>query len=366
LKQAPFNKSPVGNGPFRFVSQQANDRWVFEANPNFPEELGGRPNLDRVVWRVVPDNTAQVTELRTGNADLILAPRAEQFRELDQHPDLRGIVMPSRLFAFVGWNGRRPPFNDARVRKALALAIDRNRIVQGLRGGLGEVGVGPIAPYHWAFDSTLKALPTDRAAARALLAQAGFQDRNGDRVLDGPDGKPFRFELNMAAGNDFQRDIAELIRADLDSVGVAVTTRAQEFGTLIGAISSPERTFDAVIMGWESDFRLNLRDVFHSAELNSPFQLASYRNPVVDSLIDQTARTASREAALPLYKQLQAILLEEQPWTVLYYFPTLAVARERVKGVTADIRGVFVNLPEWWLAQGDSAAARRDSAAITR
>ncbi|HSH45612.1 MAG TPA: ABC transporter substrate-binding protein, partial [Longimicrobiales bacterium] len=75
LRQAAFNQHPVGNGPFRFVSQRSNDRWVFERNPDFPEGLGGPPNLDRLVWRVIPENSAQLAEIRAGEADLILQPR---------------------------------------------------------------------------------------------------------------------------------------------------------------------------------------------------------------------------------------------------------------------------------------------------
>src|SRR5690606_9113970 len=95
LRTAAFNKQPVGNGPFRFVSARANDRWVFEANPDFPEALGGRPYIDRVVWRTIPDNAAQVVELMAGTADLILSPRADQLRELDAHPEIRAHLRPA-------------------------------------------------------------------------------------------------------------------------------------------------------------------------------------------------------------------------------------------------------------------------------
>jgi peptide/nickel transport system substrate-binding protein len=349
MRQAEFNKNPVGNGPFRFVSYRANDRWVFEANPDFPAELGGRPYLDRVIWRVVPENAAQITEIQAGNVDLILAPRAEQFERLREAPGLRGIVRPGRQFAFLGWNGRRPPLDDPRVRRALVMGLDRRRVLDGLRAGLGELGVGPVAPYHWAFDRSLEPIPHDPEGARRLLAEAGFMDRNGDGYLQDAAGRPLSIEIKIPAANDFNRDMAELFRADLDQLGVRVATRATEFGTLVGDISSRERRFDAVILAWESDFRINVRDLFHSGAMDGPFQMASYSNPEVDQLIDRTARSPDRATALPLYHRLQQVLLEEQPWSVLYYFPDLAVVRERVKGTEMDIRGAFVNLHRWWI-----------------
>ncbi|MGH7506564.1 MAG: ABC transporter substrate-binding protein, partial [Longimicrobiales bacterium] len=237
MANASFNRNPVGNGPFRFVSYQANDRWVFEANPDFPEALGGRPNLDRIVWRVIPENSAQVVELETGNADLILSPRAEQLTALDARPEFRKIVKPSRNYVFIGWNGRRGVLGDARVRHALTMAIDRGEILATLRAGYGELSTGPVGPYHWAYDPALEPIPFDTAAARALLAEAGVRDANGDGTLDTPAGAPFTIELKIPANNAFNRDVAEMVQSDLAAVGVRLTPRPVDFSTLIGDIS---------------------------------------------------------------------------------------------------------------------------------
>ncbi|HET9440849.1 MAG TPA: ABC transporter substrate-binding protein, partial [Longimicrobiales bacterium] len=107
FRQAAFNKNPVGNGPFRFVSQRANDRWIFEANRAFPASLGGRPYLHRVIWRVIPENTAQITEIRTGQVDVILGPRAENVEALDKEPSMRAIIRPTNRYNMITWNGKR-------------------------------------------------------------------------------------------------------------------------------------------------------------------------------------------------------------------------------------------------------------------
>jgi peptide/nickel transport system substrate-binding protein len=351
LAQAEFNRQPITNGPFRFVSGAANDRYVLEANPRFPAELGGPPRLERVVWRVLPENAAQVAEIETGNAHLILSPRADRLAELDAKPDLRALIRPSRRFIFIGWNGRRAPLNDARVRRALAMALDRWEMLQVLRGGHGEIAVGPIGSFHWAFDRNLQPLPFDTLAARKLLAEAGLRDTDRDGVVEGPNGKAFQIELKIAANNAFNGDVAEMIRADLAAVGVRVVTRPVEFATLISDISSAERQFDAVLMGWEADFRIGMRDLFHSAALGGDFQLASYRNPEVDHILDETAQLLDRDEALLQWHRLQQILRDEQPWTVLWYAPELYVVKESVQGVTMDIRGAFVSLPRWWIAE---------------
>ena len=365
MRTARFNKNPIGNGPFRFVEYRPNDRWIFAANEAFPEELGGRPNLDRLIWRVIPERTAGINELETGAVDFVVNAGAEHVQRLDSLPEIRAIIRPSRLYAAIFWNGKRAPFGDARVRRALTMAIDRQEILAALRAGYGEPAVGPISATHWAADRSLRPLPFDTAAAASLLDEAGIRDRNGDGVRDLPDGSAFRFDLYIPANNEFNRDMATMIQADLAAVGVRMELAPREFATLIADLSSPERRYDAALMGWQSDFRINLRDVFHSSAMEGPFQSASYSNPEVDSIIDLTDSIVDRDKARPHWHRLQAIMREEQPWTFLYYYPDLMAARERLRGLDMDIRGLFTNVAEWWVRSPAPAAAdsaRADSA----
>ncbi len=350
MRHAPFNREPVGNGPLRFVSQRPNDRWVFEANEDFPADLGGRPLIDRLVWRVIPDNTAQLTELRVGTADLALQSQAAHLAEYGERQGFRVLEKPSRQFYFIAWNGLRPPLDDPRVRKALAMAIDRDRMIAGLRKGLAEPAAGPIMPFHWSYDQSIGPLPHDPAVAVELLAQAGVRDRDGDGRLRKPDGSAFAIELKLPAGSEIHRDIAEAVRADLAGIGVRVETRATEVTTLFADVTSPDRRFDAALLGWSTDLRLNLLDTFHSTALAGPYQFASYANTELDRLIDDAATDLSRETATPRWQEVQRILRDEQPWTVLYYHRDGFLARDGLRGADMDIRGALVNLPSWWVA----------------
>ncbi|MGQ0560689.1 MAG: ABC transporter substrate-binding protein [Gemmatimonadota bacterium] len=366
LRNAEFNQKPIGNGPLRFVEYRPNDRWIFEANRDYPAALGGRPYLDRVVFRVIPEETAQEAELIAGNIDLATRVRAERFEPLDALPDVRAIDVPGRQYGFIGWNTRRPPLDDARVRRALTMAIDREKLIEVLRGGRGEVAVGPVPSYHWSFDENIRPLPYSVDSARTLLADAGIQDTNGDGMRELRTGRPFEIELKTPANNPFNRDMAELIRSDLALVGVKVVTRPTEFGTMIEEVTSPERKFQAVLMGWQTDFRLVVYDNFHSSSIDNPFQFASYRNAEVDTLLDKLQTTTSRAAARPLWQRLQTIIRDEQPWTFLYSYSTLYAARERLKGLDMDMRGPFVNLTEWWVADGGSSEGRAPGQAPER
>ncbi len=351
MRNAAFNRHPVGNGPFRFVSYQANSQWVFDANPRFPAAFGGRPYLDRLVWRVIPDNSAQITAVSTGDVDLITAPGARNVKSLDERPDLRAVIKPSRKYVMIEWNGKHPPLNDARVRRALTLALDRKKMIDVLRGGYAEIANGPIAPFHWAYDKTIAPLPYDPAAARTILSRAGLQDRNGDGTLEDASGKPLTVELKIAANNQFNKDVGEMVRSDLQKIGVNVIVRPVDFATLIQDVTSKERNFDGAFMSWESDFEINLRDTFHSSKIDGEFQGASYSNPTLDKLLDQAETTTSRAALRPIWGRVQRILRDDEPWTFLWYTPDLIIINERVKNTTMDLRGIFINVHDWWLAK---------------
>jgi peptide/nickel transport system substrate-binding protein len=369
LKNAAFNKHPIGNGPFKFAEYRPGERWVFEANPEFPADLGGRPYLDRVVFRPIPDVTAQMTEIQTGDIDVVLNAKSTQLKSIATQPDIRVIVRPSRQYAIVGWNGKRPPFNQPVVRRALSIAIDRQAILTNLRAGYGSLAVGPIGPYHWAYDSTLTPLPYNPDSAKAMLKSVGIYDRNNDGTAETPDGKPFEFELLTQAGSVINKDMAEMITSNLAQIGVKVHVKPTEATTMYGTISDPARKFDAVIVAWESDFRTNLRDTFHSKSITGPFQLASYSNKRVDMLIDSVEKVTDRAAAKPIYAELQKIIREDQPWSFLYNFPDLSLVRSRVHGVDMDIRASLLSIGKWWVSDGASApgakASGNDSAGRT-
>jgi peptide/nickel transport system substrate-binding protein len=163
-------------------------------------------------------------------------------------------------------------------------------------------------------------------------------------------------ELKFAASSQAQRDMAEIVRADLEAVGIRLVQRPLEFNTLVAQITSTDRDFEGTIMAYETDFKLVLHDLFHSRALENPLQFASYRNAEVDTLLDRLNTTTSREAALPLWRRLQTILRDEQPWTFLFYYSDLLAAQEQLKGPQPDARGILAGIKDWWLDRPDSAA----------
>ncbi len=349
LAQAPFNRQPVGSGPFKFASWQTGQALTLEANPDFPQALGGRPFLDRVVFRVIPEPTTMVTELVNGSADVIgyslLPDQATQVR------DQQGIQLnhfPGREFAYIGWNTAREPFTDPRVRRALAMSVNRPQLIEGLLQGFGKPAEGFIPPWSPMY-TDIPALPHDVAGAKRLLAEAGWADTNGDGIVE-KNGKPLRFSLLTNAENRLRQDIAAFVQQQMKAVGADVQINATEFQTMLRQHKA--REYDAVVSGWVLDnFKVDPTPLFSCAEARKPQSAnrAGYCSPEADRLIDQGLRATDPAVAKQAWAQFSRVLQRDQPITFLFWQEDMAAVGPRVQGVEMDARGKIQSIPRWWI-----------------
>ena len=357
LRGHPYGEQcPVGNGPFVFEEHRQDDRWEFVANPGFPQELGGRPFVDRYVYRYIPEQSTLLNELVTGGLDVYVAPRPDELERLLSVTGIHLVQAPSRDFIFVGWNSRRPQLADARVRLAITMATDRQKIVDALLLGYGTVANSTLLPLHWAYDPKQpSALPFDPAGARALLDEAGWKDRDGDGVRENADGLRLSISIVYNQGNEARRRIAEIMQVQLREVGIEVRPEVMEWAALIQRISEPDpRDFDGVVMGWVGEFRVDDTGLFHSSQVDGPFAYSGTRNPELDRLMDTLALIQDHEEARPLWARYEMVLRDEQPYTFFYFTDRLMGVRDRVRGLRLDPRGEWVNVKDWWLDRGGS------------
>jgi len=364
LRQHPFGlRCPVGNGPFRFVEHRHDESWTFAPNHAFPQELGGRPFVDRYVYRVIPEPTTLLTELLTERLDVYIAPRPEQTQAILDSPVTELLAYPFRSYVYVGWNSRRPQLADARVRRALTLATDRGRIVQALRQGYGTVANTSVPPFHWAYYPELAdSLSYNPAEANRLLDEAGWTDRAPDGVRRNADGLRLEFSIKYNQGNEERRDIAEIMQSQLREVGVAVRPQVVEWATLLSQLQSVGRDFDGVVMGWVTEFRVDDTDLFHSDKIDDPYAFSGTRNPTLDRLMESLPLVVDRTEAAPLWREYQYEILREQPYTFVYFQDRLDGVNTRLRGVTMDARGEWINIKDWWIdpaRRGGTTAASR-------
>jgi peptide/nickel transport system substrate-binding protein len=349
LAQHGFNRNPVGSGPFRFVSWDSGQQVTLEANDRFPEALGGRPMLDRIVFRIVPESTTRLTELLTGAVDLNYTVLPDEAQQVDQQRNVRLNHYPSREFLYVGWNNEREPFQDPRVRRALAHAIDRDALIEALMFGYAELASAPILPFS-PLDPGIDGVGYDPDAARRLLAEAGYTP-GPDGVLRGPAG-PLRFSM-MVSENRLRQDLATVIQSQLRQVGVDMQLRVMEFQTLLAQHRA--RDYQSVLSGWSMDnFRVDPMVLFSCEEARreqSPNR-AGYCNPEADRLMQAGLREMDAGAARGIWRDFGEILQQDQPITFLFWVEDMAGVAPRLQGADMDARGKMVNVQRWWIPEG--------------
>lgn len=349
MAQAPFNSQPVGSGPFKFVSWQRNQQVVLEPNPDFPQELGGRPYLDRVIFRIIPEPTTMLTELINGSADFIgytLLP--DQAAQLQNQRGVELRHFPSREFTYIAWNNERPQFSDARVRRALAMGINRPQMIEALLHGYAEPAVGMIPPWSPMY-TAVQPLPFDPAEAKQLLTEAGWTDRNGDGIVE-KDGQPLRFTLLLNATNRMHGDLATVMQNQLKQIGVDARIQSAEFQSLLKQYRG--RDYDAVISNWTLDtFKVDPTSLFSCAEARKPESAnrTSFCDPAIDRLIEQGIRSTDPAAAKQTWAEFTRQLQQQQPVTFLFWSEDLAGLGPRLQNVTMDARGKLVNIDRWWI-----------------
>lgn len=353
LRNAPFNRNPVGSGPYRFVEWRANDRVVIERNPDFPEALGGPPYLDRVVFRVIPEPATMLTELVTGGVHIDIPVAPAQVREIEGARGLELFAFPSRTVYYLGWNTRRAPFDRAEVRRALAHAVDRREVIDGLLHGYGTPATSPIPPLSPFNPTEIEPLAYDPARAEALLDSAGWSGRNAEGIRTNAAGQPLRFQL-LVSDDPLNRSVVEVVQAQLRRVGVDARIQVLEFQTLLAQHRG--RDFDAVFHNWVLDnFQVASAPsaLFHSRWAATPGSAnrSSYANPRADDLLERGAATADPDEARRIWAEFVELLQEDQPVTFLFWKDELAAAQTRVQGVTMDPRGKLVGIAGWWLPQ---------------
>jgi len=299
LRRAAWNLHPVGNGPFRFVAHEPNRRWVFVADSAFPAALGGPPALARLIIVVVDEPTAKLAALTAGEIDFAgIQPAHVPFVRKDT--SLAVIDYPLIFPYGIVFNMRRPPFDDARVRLALALALDRREIVDGYLYGFGTVADGPVPPGVPGY-VPVRPLPVAADSARRLLG-----------------GRRVAFEL-LTVGSG-EAALEQMIQARLAAVGFDVAIRQLELTAFLDRVSARRRDFQAAVAGTSGDPGLGY----------------------LTSLADQAGLRVPPDPDLA-----QRMFRDSLPVAFLYHGRGLQGMNRRVRGVRMDLRGELPTVAAW-------------------
>ena len=359
LRTSPVNKSPVPSGPFGL------EKWVpMQETILVPNEGSSLPRpalLPQIVFRVIPDYRTRLEQLRSGEVDLVVGLRVEDADRLEkEEPSLQIISVPGRDYDFIAWNNidgkafatsegktilPHALFGSAAVRRALTMAINRSEIVAAYLGKHGREAIAGVSPlFKWAYDETLIPLPYSTAQALALLAKEGWNDTDGDGILD-RNGKPFAFALKVPAGNQLLNVVAVIVQRQLREAHIDMAVEQVDQAALLQQML--QRTFDAMIVGLSLPLQMQLDELWGSDLNRYPFNVAGFRDPRVDQILDAARNLDHEVQGAALWKEFQRILLDRQPCTFLYWKNTVVGVNKRLRSTNIGVYGITHKAWEW-------------------
>jgi len=341
-----LNHHPLSSGEFVLEDWAHNRSLSLVRNQAYP---GIAALLDRVVFKIMPEESSRLVALETGEVDLVDHVPPDAARRLEESGRVRISANGGRVFYYLQWNITNPLFAQPGVRRALSLAIDRERMVGTLLLGYGSPAVGPIPPALWNHHRTLSPDPFDPAEAHRLLAAAGWRDSDGDGVLD-KDGAPFRFEILTKQGDSVRENGSVILRENLKNVGVEVTILAMELASGLDRLRSGR--FDSYFGRLNANLYGDPSGYVKSTAVEE-FNNGHYANPVVDSLLTVALGTLETASSLPVWLEIQEILQRDPPAAYLFYPENLVGIGPRLRDVRPHLLSPINNLAEWWIAPGD-------------
>jgi peptide/nickel transport system substrate-binding protein len=320
---------PIGSGPFTFVSAETDKDVIIERNDDY---WGEKAKLPRVRFAVVPDATTEALELRKGTGDLTInALTPDTVHTLERETFLAVEHAPGTEIQYLGFNMRDPILKDARVRQAIAYAIDRRPMIQYLWGGWAQPARSVLPPQSWAYNGNVPAYDHDPAKARALLDAAGYPATDG-----------VRFHITMKTSTtESTRLMVAVMQQQLREVGILLDIRSFESATFLAdVIHGAFQMYGLRWVGGNQD--PDIFYVFHSSRFPpNGANRGHYSNPKVDTLIDQARREVAREARKKIYAELQRILADELPYIDLWYLDNVLVHNKRVRNLQLNSAGNY-------------------------
>jgi peptide/nickel transport system substrate-binding protein len=352
LHTTAFAREPIGSSFYKL------DKWVHGENLTLtrnPSSVLGQAKIDKLITRIIPDNSAQFLELMADNIDSMGLDPIKYSRIIPARPELQDkLALYKELgnaYTYLGFNLKHKPFDDKRVRLAINYAIDKQEIIDGVYLGLGINIASPYKPGTRWSNPNLHPYPYNPAKARALLHDAGFVDTNGDGILE-RDGKPFSFEI-LTNQNKEREKSAVLIQRRLKEVGINVQIRSIEWASFISRFIKTG-DFDVVVLGWSLGLDPDQYTIWHSSQqAPGQFNFIGYNNPTADKLLEQGRLELNPDKRMKIYHEFSKVLLDDSPIVFLSAGYGLTAIHKRVKGIEtpAPPAGIGYNSETWYIPE---------------
>ena len=325
-----FGTKPVGTGPFKVDRWASGDTIELSANDSF---YGGRPNLDRVRVKVVPDNSGRVVGLESGDLDFVQSPVSPQdVARVQSAGKLKVERTPAAGYTYINLNCADPILADKKVRQALSHLVNKQQIIDTIYKGIGKPANGPIVPGMWAYSADVPAYDYNPSKASQLLDDAGWKAGASDGIRV-KDGQKLSLTVRTHSEDPDRKQLIQVLQSEFQKVGIEASTNTVEFPAFFQDVQDGK--YQVGVIGW-----LNLSDpdraTFRQFTVDGTANYGKYKNDQVDKLLKDARTTLDQAKAKTMYADAVKQIVDDAPYIFVQYQEYIAIYSPKVQGYVVN------------------------------
>lgn len=312
-----IDQKPVGTNYAEFESRTPGERTVLKRFEDYWQEP---MNLDTITFKIVTETGSRIAELETGESHVITGFEPANLERIEGNPDTESYTLYNIAMEFIGFNTKKEPLDDVRVRQAISHVVDREEIIDGIYSGTGRIPKGPIVEGLTGYDEDVENLEYDLEEAERLMTEAGYEDG---------------FDISIITNDAPERvDAAIYLQEALEEINVNATVDQMEWGAYLEEASTGDH--DIFLLGWPNatgDPDQSLWPLFHSSMAGAQGNRTFYDNPEVDELLEVGRQESNEEERAEIYEEAQEILVEDAPMIYMRQALSMNAHRQEVEGL---------------------------------
>lgn len=335
IMSSPFNKNPIGTGPYKLTKLIYSKNIELTAFENYYEH---KPKIDTISFHVVADTMTRFLMLKSQQVDVGTLDAMQFERQIDSrfHKNFNIYETTAYAYSYIGFNLKMEKFKDKRLREALSLAINRQELIDILFFKHAQVCNGPFLPGGSAYNEDVAAAEYNPKRAKEILNELGYNESH-----------PLEFELSTSNSNSIRVYTAQIVQHQLSQIGVKVKLRVMEWQAFLNTVVFP-RKFETVLLGWSLSLSPDPYLLWHSqSDRAGGFNFIGYKSREVDNLIDTMQSLVDRERVSSIQKEIFKKIVEDIPYLFLYIPNEISVVNSKIKNVQPSINGIWYNYIDW-------------------
>lgn len=348
---SPQAHSPIGTGPYHLITWKTDESMTYAANPDF---YGDKAKIKNYIWKIIPQQSSEPTELQGGTVDIDPEVLADDFPSLQGNGDLKTVQLPGVNFTYIVLNQQKAYFSDVRVRQAINYAIDKDAIIKAVGGGHGIAVTNIVHPSLPEYNPNLKGYPYDATKATALLADAGWKDKNGDGVLVSKgvkglaDGTPFAVEFGTLSISPYAPS-AQIVQQNLKAIGIQANIKQVEFNIYFSQYLTATSDFTMGISGWFAFEQVPQGELETNFIPGGPTEWTHWKgDPEFQKLIGDAPSEFDPAKRIQMYWRAEEILEQQALWVNLTRLDNLIAYNKNLNvPKLGSLSELFSSVPQW-------------------